>query len=210
VGEEVNLSVVQNLKPVVVILAVGGIPVTPDIPGIANKKVLSASRLKAQSALFLRLFGVRFMSWATKIWMPMGKEIVIIGGAIHGCQLAEFLVERGRKVTIVEASNKFADNMVAIWAERLTGRLKKQGVTMIGEATCKEITDHGLTITTKDGQTQNVAADNILVALPYSANTSLHESLEGRVAEVYSVGDCREPHRIIHAVRDGSRIGHAV
>jgi 2,4-dienoyl-CoA reductase (NADPH2) len=209
-GQEVNLSLIQNIKPDVVILALGGIPTTPDIPGITNKKVLSGTKLRRQSAPFLRTFGVKFMRWASKKWMPMGKQVVIIGGAIQGCQLAEFLVERGRKVTIVESSNKFGNDMVAILAVRLIGRLEKQGVTMIGEAKCKEITDQGLVITTKDGQTRTLAADNILIALPYSPNTSLQKSLEGIVPEVHSVGDCREPLRIIHAIRDGSRVGHAI
>jgi 2,4-dienoyl-CoA reductase (NADPH2) len=140
----------------------------------------------------------------------MGKEIVIIGGAIQGVQLAEFLVERGRKVTVVEASNKFGGNMVAILADRLIGRLRKQGVTMIGEVTCKEITDQGLVIATKDGQIRTLTADTILIALPYLPNTSLQKSLEGTVPEVYSIGDCHELRRILHAIHDGSRIARVV
>ena len=33
--------------------------------------------------------------------MPIGKRVVIVGGAIQGCEPAEFLIKRGRKVTIV-------------------------------------------------------------------------------------------------------------
>ena len=32
--------------------------------------------------------------------MPMGKNVVVIGGAIQGCELAEFLAKRGRKVSL--------------------------------------------------------------------------------------------------------------
>jgi thioredoxin reductase len=70
--------------------------------------------------------------------------------------------------------------------------------------------DRGLTITDKEGKKQTIEADNILVALPWSANTELHERVEERFPEVYSIGDCREPNRTIHAVYDGSRIGRLI
>ena len=37
--------------------------------------------------------------------MPVGKKVVIIGGGIQGCELAEFLVKRNRKVTIVDSAD---------------------------------------------------------------------------------------------------------
>jgi 2,4-dienoyl-CoA reductase (NADPH2) len=142
--------------------------------------------------------------------MPLGTRIVIIGGAIHGCELAEFLVRRGRKVTIVEASNKVGSEMVAIVAERLVQWLKKKGVTVLTDVKYDEITDEGLTITNKEGKKETIGADNIVIALPLSANTKLHDAINGRYSEVYSIGDCREPHRIIHAVHDGSQVGRMI
>ena len=37
--------------------------------------------------------------------MPLKKELVIIGGDLVGLELAEFLTERGKKITVVEPSN---------------------------------------------------------------------------------------------------------
>ncbi|GAI43584.1 unnamed protein product, partial [marine sediment metagenome] len=34
--------------------------------------------------------------------------------------------------------------------------------------------------------------------------------LEGKVPEIYPIGDCREPHLILEAIADGSRIGRAI
>ena len=39
---------------------------------------------------------------ATKLWMPVGDHVVIIGGELVGLELAEFMHERGRKVTVIE------------------------------------------------------------------------------------------------------------
>ena len=48
----------------------------------------------------------------TRIWMPVGKRVVIIGGAIQGCQLGEYLIKRGRKVTIVETGDEMGEWLV--------------------------------------------------------------------------------------------------
>ena len=37
----------------------------------------------------------------TKFWLPMGKDVVVIGGSLVGLELAEFLAERGRRVTLL-------------------------------------------------------------------------------------------------------------
>ena len=124
--------------------------------------------------------------------------------------MAEFLVKRGRKVTIVESSDKIGGDMVVILAERLLQWLKKKGVTMLSGVRYEEITDRGLTITDKDGKRQTIEADSILTALPLAPNRELYETVRQRFPEVYTIGDCREPHRIIHAIHDGSRIGRVV
>ncbi len=210
VGREVSAEIIGQMKPDAVIVAVGGVPVKPQIPGIDNRIVLSTAKLHRQSKALLRFVGPRGLGWLTRIWMPLGKRIIVIGGAIHGCELAEFLVKRGRDVTIVESSDQIGGEMVAILSQRLVQWLKKKGVRVLSGVSYDAITDEGLTITTKDGKTETIAADNIVIALPLSPNTELLQAIDGKCAEVYSVGDCREPHRIIHAVYDGSRVGRMI
>ena len=68
----------------------------------------------------------------------------------------------------------------------------------------------GLTVITKDGDKQVIEADNIITAVPLSPDTGLLKSLEGKVTEIYTVGDCREPLLIADAIADGSRIARAI
>jgi thioredoxin reductase len=94
--------------------------------------------------------------------------------------------------------------------QRLLSWLDKEGVTRWTGIKYEEITDKGLVILTKEGKRQTIEADHILPALPLSPNHDLWKTIEGRVPELYLVGDCGEPHRIVHAIADGSRIGHAI
>jgi 2,4-dienoyl-CoA reductase (NADPH2) len=210
VGKRVTPATIDEFKPDAVVLAVGGVPDIPKIKGIENKIVVPASKLHKQSKTLLRFTSPEVLGWLSRLWMPLGKRIVVIGGGMQGLELGEFLVERGREVTIVESSDTFGDGMVFILAQRLIRWLKKKGVMMLSEVKYHEITNRGLTITDKEGHKQTIEADNILVALPWAANTKLEESIKERVPEVHSIGDCREPNRIIHAIYDGSRIGRLI
>jgi len=69
-----------------------------------------------------------------------------------------------------------------------------------------QITDKGLTITTKDGKKQTFEADNILPVIPWATNMELANSLKGKVPEVYAIGDCKEPGLIIDAVGQAFQI----
>jgi 2,4-dienoyl-CoA reductase (NADPH2) len=209
-GKEVSPSVVEEIKPDVVILATGGIPTLPDIPGINRRNVVSATKLHHSLKIYLRFLGPRFLRWLTKFWMPLGKNVVIIGGAIQGCELAEFLVKRDRKVTIVDTAEEVGEGLVRERKARLLWWLFKRGVAMMTEVKYEEITDKGLTITTKEGKRQTIAADSIVPAIPLTPNTELIKSLEGKAPEIYPIGDCREPRLTIDAIADGSRIAHAI
>ncbi len=209
-GKEVNLSVIEEIKPDVVILATGGIPTVPEIPGINKHKVVSSADLYRRLKIYLRFLEPSALRWLTRFWMPLGKKVVVIGGAIQGCELAEFLVKRGRKVTIVDTAETLGDELVGETKVRLFRWLAKKGVTMMTEVKYEEITDRGLTIISKEGKRQTIEADTIVPATHLTPNTELLENLEGRVPEIYTIGDCREPHLILEAIADGSRVAHSI
>ena len=96
-GKEVTSSLIQELKPDVVLVAAGGIPQVPDIPGIDRRNVVKNTDLHRMLEFFIKFFGPKYLRMLTRLWMPLGKKVVIIGGSIQGCELAEFLVKRGRE-----------------------------------------------------------------------------------------------------------------
>jgi 2,4-dienoyl-CoA reductase (NADPH2) len=210
-GQEFTPSLADSVKPDVVILATGGLSYVPEIPGIYRRNVVTNTKLHRQLKIFLKIFGPNTLRWLTKFWMPLGKKVVIIGGAIQGCELAEFLVKRGRKVTLLDTSTELCELMPVRNKIKLLKWLPKKGATLIGGIKeYVEITGDGLTIVTGDGQRRTIEADTIVTALPLKPDTALEKGLEGKVPEVYSVGDCREPRLIIHAVADGNRIARSI
>jgi 2,4-dienoyl-CoA reductase (NADPH2) len=211
-GREVDASVVQEVKPDVVIVATGGTPTVPKIPGIDKPLVVTASALHGKLKAYLRFFGPRVLERLTKFWLPIGKKVVIIGGGIHGCELAEFFVKRGRQVAIVSTGPEDAlgEGMAPFRKNQLLEWFKAKGVVTMPEAKYVEITDKGLTIANKEGKRETIEADAIVPAMPLAPNTGLLKSLEGKVSESYAIGDCGDPHLLTEAIAAGSRIGRLI
>jgi 2,4-dienoyl-CoA reductase (NADPH2) len=206
----VDLSTIKEIKPEVVILATGGVSAILQVPGINHRKVVNSDKLHRTIKKTLRFFGPKTLEHLTKWWMPIGKRVVIIGGATQGCQLAEFLVKRGRKVAIVEMDENLGEGLPYDIPFRLFRWLNEKGVKMLAGVRYDEITDQGLVITTKDGQKQTLQADTIIISIPLLPNDSLLRTLEGKVAEIYQIGDCREFGLMHDAIADGSHIAHSI
>jgi 2,4-dienoyl-CoA reductase (NADPH2) len=159
----------------------------------------------------MRFFGPRLLRSLTKLWMPLGQSVVIMGGGIHGCQTAEFLVKRGRKVTIVDTAHEIGEGLLETFVRpHLLNWLDEKGVAMLSGVKYEEITGKGLIVTTREGDRQTIEADTIVTALPLLPNTGLLKSLEGSAPEVYAIGDCIEPCLILDAIADGAHIARAI
>jgi len=214
-GVKVNLgtkftpALAREIKPDVLIVANGAIPVVPSIPGVESKIVMTTNALKKQSSFFLNLFGPEFLNWATKFYLPIGKNVVIVGGLIYGLEAAEFLIKRGRKVTIVEETDKLGTGILESHLPKLLAWLKKKGTTMMTGVKYEEITGAGLVVS-KNGQKQLLKADTILITVPPKRNEEYLAEFKAAVREVYQIGDGKEPRLIVDAIGEGSKIGRTI
>jgi len=209
-GTEVTASILKEFKPDVVVLATGGKHAVADIRGINRPNVASSSVLHRRLKSFLRFVGPKSLAWLTKLWIPIGKRVVVIGGTIHGCELAEFLIKRGREVTIAHGGETVGEGMTGDDKFQFLRWVAAKGVTMMTGVTFEEITDKGLIISTAEGKKQTVEADTVVLALPLLPDTELLPNLAGKAPEIYTIGDCREPNQITDAIADGSRLAHTI
>jgi 2,4-dienoyl-CoA reductase (NADPH2) len=206
---EVTPALIAQLKPDVVILAAGGIDSTMDVPGVNGKNVVTGAKLHGQLKFYSRFFGPKTLARLTKVWMPIGKSVVVIGGTIHGCELAEFLIKRGRKVTIVHSGTEIGEGMTGDDQFQFLRWIAEKDAVIYTGATIGKITEKGVTIKI-GGKEQTLSADTIAFALPLQFNPALQQQLAGKFTEIYAIGDCNEPHLIADAIAGGSRIGHSI
>ena len=209
-GREFEPAVLDRVHPDAVVLALGGTPVLPDVPGLDGRNVVKTTDLYGTLRLVIRVAGPRRLRELTKLWMPVGKDMVIVGGAIQGCQLGEFLTKRGRKVTIVETGDELGAGMVPERMTRLSYWFDKRGVERLSGVTLVEITPEGLAIVTREGDERFLAADTVIPTLPFAPTGGMAGAIAARGVEVHSIGDCESPATIPEAVRAGWVVGNAL
>jgi len=206
---EVTPVLIAELKPDVVVIAAGGVDSAMDIPGVNGRNVVTSAKLHDQLKFYSRFFGPKTMARLTKVWMPIGKNVVVMGGTIHGCELAEFLIKRGRKVTIVHTGTEIGEGMTGDDKFQFMRWIAGKNIPVITGAVIEKITDTGLIII-NGGKEQSIKADTIAFALPLQSNHALQQQLDEKLTEIYAIGDCNEPHLIADAIAGGSKIGHSI
>ena len=190
-GKEVSPEIVAAINPDAVVVATGVIPLIPEIRGINRPEVIRAVDVLAGR-------------------VAVGERVAIIGGELVGCETANFLADKGKKVTILRRGPRMATKMLGVPRRVLLDRLVEKGVSMLTQVKYEEVSETGLVVTTREGERQLIEADAIVLAAGARSDSALFKALEGKVPEIYTAGDCVEPRGIKEAIEEGFCAGWAL
>lgn len=140
----------------------------------------------------------------SKVWMPIGKRVVIIGGELVGLELAEFLAHRGRKVIVLEETTRVGKGIPLVRRFRAVDDCHEAGVALLTSASDFSIGDNTVSYTNDGGQRRTVPADTVIVAQGATGDDTLATALEGAGFKVSRVGDCTGVGYIEGAMRDAA------
>ncbi len=220
-------ELLRTLAPDAVIVATGAHRDMADIPGNDlphvftgddMRKLLlgeSSDEVKRKTGLLARVAtkvgamtgataNLDFVRAATRAWMPLGQNVVIIGGELVGVELAEFLHERGRTVTVIEPAPRLGKGLTLVRRMRLLAELKEHGVALLGGVRDIAIDKSAVKFIDSAGTQQTVAADHVIVAMGARGDTVLADRLRGAGHIVETVGDCNGIGYIEGAIRGGA------
>lgn len=179
-GVEALPELIVNLKPEALVLATGAKPLIPDIPGVAQ----------AQTA------------WEVLLGKEVGERTIVIGGGQVGCEVAEFLAQKGKRVTILETTDKIGGGIGLSTRWLVMRRLREAQVTLLTSVQVLEIKRVGVKIK-RNGQELWIDGDSIVLAMGSVSCRELAEALEGKLPELHIVGDCQTPRTAMEAIEEG-------
>lgn len=174
-----------------IIMATGTNSIIPNIKGINNKNVT-----QIEEALYH--------------WSSLGEKIVIIGGGLIGSELAIFLAEKGKEVTIIEKQYKVQNYAFRIYDKSIKNKLNAENVNIIMGANIKEIMPNGVAFVTKSLGAKFIQSHNIILATGGFQNRMLYKELHQKCDEIYVVGDSLYPRGILEAMDDAFRISCSI
>ncbi len=226
-----NLEAIRDHAPDVVIVATGANRDAPAIPGKDQRHVFDGAQLRGllfgtdpaaarKLSLFQRLVvkvgqvsqllrSISALRVLSRFWMPLSKRIVLIGGGLVGLELAEYLVERGRQVTVLEPSSNLGAELSIVRRARVVHELREQGVVMHRNVDLKEITPSAVNFEI-DGEAMQTDMDQVIISMGAKPDTRLADAVRSAGIEVIAVGDCQEVGYIEGAILSGRRAALAI
>jgi len=193
-GFEANADLVRKENPDVTIIATGSKPVSPDFPGLEQEKIATAIDL---------LLGRK----------KAGKNVLVLGGGLIGCETALWLSQQGRKVVIVEIMKEVLASGIPVQHMNrlmLIDLLRFYGVEIYTSTSFLEIADGGALFLSGDFQEKYVQADTIISAIGLKPQQDLYLALRGHTANLFLIGDSRKPQNIMNAVWDAYEVSRMV
>jgi 2,4-dienoyl-CoA reductase (NADPH2) len=142
--------------------------------------------------------------------MPLGKRVAVVGGGIVGLELAEFLVERGRQVCVLEEGPDFAPQMAIPRRWRTLHILREHGAELLARVRIRRFNESGVEIESAQGEKRVVAADQVLLATGVVPDQRLALDLAAQGLETHVVGDAQQVGYLEGAILSGARVGRAL
>lgn len=185
---------ISTLAPDVIFAATGAHPIVPPLPGMDQKMVITAVDLLRGTT-------------------PPGNNVMVIGGGLAGCEVAIWLAEKGKKVTVVEmldqvmAGGASVPTQVKMMTMDLMNRF---GVKILTSTRLDHITENEVALMSKQGQLTKLATDTVALAIGMTPETVLADALDSTPFRVYRMGDCRSPKNVMNAVWDAYEIARFI
>jgi 2,4-dienoyl-CoA reductase-like NADH-dependent reductase (Old Yellow Enzyme family)/thioredoxin reductase len=184
-----TIDSIKDIKPDVLIIAIGGEPLIPDIPGIRNPNVVWAGDVDTGK-------------------VTTGETIIVAGAGLTGCETALLLSQHGKKVTIIDMIPEAEIAKDASFVSRITlmEQLHEHGVQFKDEVTLEEITGKGIIVRDKKGNRNEIAADTVVLSLGVKPLHERAEEFRGLAKEFHVIGDCISPGNLMSAIHGAFNI----
>ena len=180
----VTPELAAELKPDVIIAAIGADYIVPDIPGINNGNV-------------------RFLPALCDPEKNFGERVVVLGGGQVGCETAIHLSKLGRKVTIVEMQDSYAPDAVHFHKQAIRIQLAVEGIQVELNTKAVAITDNSVVCINASGDEVKFEADTIFCAVGMRSRSDTVEALRFCAPQFFTIGDCVRPGQLTQAISGG-------
>ncbi len=119
----------------------------------------------------------------------VGQNVTVIGGGLTGCEIAYELYLDGKNPTIVEMQDDLITTPGIALANTsfLRDFFKTNNVPVYLETKTTEITDSSVTVQTKDGKTETIPADSVILSVGYKPAPIAQKS-----KHVHIIGDAQK------------------
>lgn len=178
-----SVDIIKEVNPDAVIIAVGGHSIKPNIKGID------------------------FAMSAIEVYSNMdsiGKEVVLAGGGLVGCEVGLHLADNGHNVTVIEMKNMMAFETFGYYRNALLEEMDKRNIKQMLNTKVLEFNEEGILVE-HDGKTTLIKADTCVYSMGMKSNDEIVKSIKETIGDIetYIVGDCDKVGKVGDALHAG-------
>jgi len=133
---------------------------------------------------------------------------------INGDEAVELTSKGKRNITILEMKNKIGGRFGISTRWVILKQVQDAGINSITGIRIKNISTKSkkekdtVCITfEKDNKDIKIFADTVIIAAGYKSNQDLTRKLNGKINELYKIGDCVEVRTALEAIHEGFEVG---
>ncbi|ACL02007.1 Predicted NADH:flavin oxidoreductase/NADH oxidase [Desulfatibacillum aliphaticivorans] len=190
-GVTVTEDMIKEGKPQAVILAIGGKKIMPDFQGQDQPSVCDAWQVLNQE-------------------VPAGKNAIIVGAGLIGMETADFLVQKGCKVTLLEMLKQSPVLKITGHGYQLHKRMREANVMFLFGAVLAAVDGDKVTLRFDDKEDVLEGVDQVVLAAGMKPREDLKEALMNLGIQHTVVGDAVQVRRIIEATDEGAKAAWAL
>ena len=223
-SKKVDTVTINKLKPDVVIAATGGVPLIPKITGIKEKNVVVAedvfdNKVKVGKDVVIiggGTIGCEIALHTAKMG-AMDPEVacfLLKNKVIDGDKAVELTLKGKRNITILEMKNKIGGRFGISTRWVIMKQIVDAGINSITGIKVKNMSTKSIKkkdkvcITYEDDKKDiKIFADTVIIAAGYKSNQDPTRKLNGKIDELYRIGDCVEVRTALEAIHEGFEVG---
>mgnify|MGYP003976154239 FL=1 len=223
-SKKVDTVTINKMKPDVVIAATGGVPLIPKITGIKEKNVVVAedvfdNKVKVGKDVVIiggGTIGCEIALHTAKMG-AMDPEVacfLLKNKVIDGDKAVELTSKGKRNITILEMKNKIGGRFGISTRWVIMKQIVDAGINSITGIKVKNMSTKSIKekdkvcITYEDDKKDiKIFADTVIIAAGYKSNQDPTRKLNGKIDELYRIGDCVEVRTALEAIHEGFEVG---
>ncbi len=137
------------------------------------------------------------------------NHYVVVGGGLVGCETAEYLAEKGKKVAIVEILPEIGAEYEPNTRSLLLQRLAKNKVMLLEKTEITGATEGYVQTRNLDsGEESSIPAQILVIAVGADPNRELYDDIQSLPCESYVIGDARKARGIPDAIFEATKLAY--
>lgn len=186
--EQFSARMIEEINPDAIIIATGAQLYFPDIIGIKSSGVLTVEEVLLKK-------------------IDVGNKVVIVGGGGIGAEVADYLSEKGKQVTIIEMKKGIALDLPDHLQYHLNLRLSQKNVKILASTKVVGFQPGSITVEDARGIRSLEGFDSIVIALRGAiSDDEITKELRRKNLQLYTIGDAKELREAREALYEGEAI----